>query len=341
MKKQLLFVALLAGTTCSAQSLTQANEPAIGETASLFLCDSFTVNLEGVTGSAVTWDYSAITGYFNETRDITVLDATLTAATDSFPGATKAIEVENTLTTYYSSTATERTSQGFLFNEPSFGDVYVMFKNDPETIVTYPFTTGNTLNDDFDGYVDLFYNVAIHESLTGSIDATVDGDGTLELPGTTITSVIRYKLVDTSYTTLPLLGNVELIRKQFEYYDVANSTLPVFIHTNLIIQPPGGSPLIENTIVLSSVLPAAFIGLDENEFANVQVAPNPVGDELTVYGDFSSPTKGLLVDQSGRILIQVDLQNGSKLDTSGLDSGSYIFRIENENGTTTRTVIKY
>ena len=340
MKKHLLLATILISSYCDAQSLTQANEPAIGASATMFLCDSFALNLDEVSGAGVTWDYSTIAGYFGETRTISVLDATLTAATDSFPGATKAIEVENSLTTYYSSTATERISQGFLFNEPSFGDVYIMFKNDLETIVTYPFTTGNTLNDNFDGFVNFFYNVAIHETLNGMIDASIDGDGTLELPGTTIPNVIRYRLIDTSYTSVPLLGSIELIRTQYEYYDVANSTLPVFIHTNLILQPPGGSPFIENTIVLSSVAPILQVGLNDNKMDAIKIGPNPVNNLLRIHGDLDIKTTGVLFDQSGRVLSTTDLFDGTTIEMGNLESGTYLLRIENENGTTTRTVIK-
>jgi hypothetical protein len=74
---------------------------------------------------------------------------------------------------------------------------------------------------------------------------------------------------------------------------------------------------------------------------DVRLAPNPVNDELKVYGDFNTPTKGILYDQSGRILIQIELSNGTTLNTSDLESGSYLLRIENEKGTTTRTVIKH
>ncbi|MFT6982162.1 MAG: hypothetical protein ACJAUD_000929, partial [Crocinitomicaceae bacterium] len=65
MKKILLSTFLFASVTVNAQ-MTSANEPAIGETSNMFLCDSFTVNLDAVSGVGVTWDYTSVVGYPGE-----------------------------------------------------------------------------------------------------------------------------------------------------------------------------------------------------------------------------------------------------------------------------------
>ena len=126
MKKILLFATLLSGAAFG--QMTQANEPAIGTSATMFLCDSNVTNYESMTGSGVNWDYSDINGVFGITKTIDVLDATLTAEADSFPGSTYAINVGGALISYYSSTSTQRVSQGFLYIEPSSPDpIYAMF----------------------------------------------------------------------------------------------------------------------------------------------------------------------------------------------------------------------
>lgn len=350
MGKTLLSAFILFASFSQAQSLTQGNEPSIGSSVIMYVCDSMATDHGTVTGSAVTWDYSNIGGYEQQpagsgtsvTKVISVLDATTTMATDSFPGATYAIDVQGALTSYYSSTATERISQGFLYEEPSLSDpIYAMFKNDAETVVTYPFSTGSTVDDAFDGYLSMIYNsLPIYETLSGTSQAKIDGDGTLALPGVSLSNVIRYKLVDTSYTTLPILGSVELVRTQFEYYDLASSNLPVFIHTKLAIQTPGGSPLIENTIVLSSVEPTYYLAISEKELDHVSVSPNPVSDVLTISGQLDPNTEVTVFDQSGRILNKIVLSNGNTIDFGSFESGIYMVRIENINGSTTKTVVK-
>lgn len=341
MKKILLFATLLSSSAFG--QMTQANEPAIGTSASMYLCDSLVDNYESTTGVGVTWDYSTIDGIFNTTKNVDVLDATLTAETDSFPGATYAINVGGSLTSYYSSTATERVSQGFLYFEPSFSDpVYAMFSNDLETVATYPFAVTNSVTDNFDGYFDWVYNtIPIHETLTGNSIATVDGTGTLLLPqSTTIPNVLRYKLIDTSYTTLPLLGPAQLVRTQFEYYDYATSNLPVFIHSSLAVQTPGGASLIENNIVLSSVQPTTWVGLTENEIlSNVIVSPNPATDKITVQGTESNNTNFTLVDASGRTVVSGKLAIDGVIELNGVKGGHYFLKISNEKGTTTKNVV--
>lgn len=341
MKKILLFATLLTGTAFG--QMTQANEPTIGTSATMYLCDSNVVNYEGVTGTGVNWDYSTIDGIFNTTKSIDVLDATLTAQADSFPGATYAISVGGALISYYSSTATERISQGFMYFEPSFSDpVYAMFSNDQEIVATYPFAVGNTASDNFDGYFDWVYNtLPIHEPLNGNSDATVDGSGTLLLPqSTSISNVLRYKLIDTSYTTLPLLGPAQLIRTQFEYYDYANSSLPVFIHSRLAVQTPGGASLIENNIVLSSVQPTTWVGIDEKEeLSNVLVSPNPATDIIRVSGLENMTTNYQIIDHAGRQVTKGEIPSNGIIEVAELTSGHYFLKINNENGTTTKNVV--
>lgn len=340
MKRILLAGACLISGLAAAQ-MTQANEPSIGSAVQMYLCDSNATTYAAETGTGATWDYSGILGITGQQRMISVLDATSTPVTDSFPGAVYAIEVENSLTSYYSSTATERISQGFLFQEPSFGDVFCMFQNDAETVAQYPFLVGNSYSDPFDGFIHFFYLQDIHEALTGTAHYSIDGSGTLMLPqSTNISNVIRYKLVDTSYTTVPLLNDVELIRTQYEYYDYASSNLPVFIHTDLIIQPPGGSPLIQNTIVLSSVQPTEFVGTSELIADQITLSPNPVNNVLNVTVDMGEETTLSILDQGGRTLFNTTFTNNTQIDMSGFDAGIYFVQITNSLGSATKTVVR-
>jgi hypothetical protein len=341
MKKILLFATLLSGVTYG--QMTQANEPAIGSSSLMYLCDSNFVNYSSTTGSGVTWDYSGIDGVFGITKSIDVLDATLTAQTDSFPGATYAINVGGALVSYYSSTATERISQGFLYFEPSLDPIYAMFSNNQEVVATYPFGLGSTSSDGFGGYFNWVYNtLPIHEVLTGNSEAALDGEGTLLLPqSTTINNVLRYKLIDTSYTSVPLLGSVELIRTQFEYYDFANSNLPTFIHSSLAVKAPGSSvAFIENNIVLSSVQPTTWVGLSENEtLNNVTVSPNPATDRITIQGTESEITYYALIDASGRTMKSGKLAINGDIELSEIKPGHYFLKVSNDKGTTTKNVV--
>ena len=104
---------------------------------------TFSVGVGGVTGSGVTWDYTTLGGYAGEFRDVEVVAAAATTFAADFPTSVSAIKVGTNLTSYYSSTATERSSQGFVFSEPSLGDVIAQFSANEEIVATYPFAFGN------------------------------------------------------------------------------------------------------------------------------------------------------------------------------------------------------
>lgn len=73
MKKPLLFTLLIATTAAQAQ-MTVSNEPSIGETSTMYVCDASTANLAGVNGTGVTWDYSNLTIDPADTRVVDVAD---------------------------------------------------------------------------------------------------------------------------------------------------------------------------------------------------------------------------------------------------------------------------
>lgn len=342
MKKGLLFATLLCSSISFGQSLTQANEPAIGATQVMYLCDSFATSYDAVTGAGVTWDYSTINAYAGQTRNVTMENATATTNAASFPSSVKALTVENTITTYFSSTATERVSQGFVFNEPSFGDVIATFTTDEAKVVEYPFANGNSLNDAFSGNLDFTFNgVPQTTAATGNAYAWIDGQGTLKLPNATdYTDVIRYKLIDTSNTNILLFGDLEIVRTQYEYYDIANNSLPVFAHSHIVIQQPGGgAPLADQTVVLSSIAPMTFVGLEENSTISFNAYPNPAEDQLTVTGSFETATAEI-IDQSGRIVHTEIISNGATINLSALNTGMYMLKVSNNGTSTTKSIVK-
>jgi hypothetical protein len=339
MKKQVLFIALLTTGISFGQSLTSVNEPQIGDAASMFLCDSFATNYANVTGSGVTWDYSQIAGYAGETRTLSIVDATTTQHTGVFPGATKAVVIENFLTTYWESSATERTSPGFVFSEPSFGDVISNYSTDDQLLANYPFELNDYLADTYAGTLSFSFNgLPVSPDATGVSSAKVDGTGTLKLNATTtITGVLRYVIIDTLFTSLPIVGDVELIRQQYEYYAHSVSNMPVFTHTYTALQPIGGEPITAFTVVLSLVEPSNTVSTSEVSTEIFSVYPNPVADQLKVTGNFAGETVAVMKDQSGKEVARFTaIQNGSVISTADLEAGVYFLSI----GSLTQKFIK-
>lgn len=342
MKKPLLFTFLLAASFSNAQ-MTAANEPTIGETAQLYVVDSFATNYAGTTGSGVTWDYSAIGGYNGVTQDVELLDPALNTYASDFAGATKLLSV-GTINSFFSSTASDRTSQGFYYTEASLGDVLVTYDTDPAILCTYPFAFGGaTVSDPYSGNLSLSFNgLPVNETITGTTTSEIDGEGTLLFTGgNSATNVIRYHSEDVAATTLPLVGAVDVIKSQYEYYDYANSNLPIFIHITITILPSGSTtPITETSLVLSKYDGLNNVSVNELEQFDFTIAPNPANDIVTIYGDFDANASAQLMDASGRVLQTLAIQNGQTIDLSALTSGMYLLTLNNAGQATTKTIVK-
>jgi len=344
MKKTLLFAAVSISLFGSAQTLTQADEAAIGTTNNMFLCDSFTVDYAGTIGTGITWDYSNLVGISGQTRNIGVIDATTSANSADFSTSTFAFEVENSVTSFYNSTSSSKKSQGFIFDEPTLGLVVAKFDTDDEIVITYPFAYGNTSIDSYSGSVDYSLNGnPTTSNLTGVAHATIDGVGTLNLPqSVSLANVIRYKIIDTSLMlNVPILGDIEIIRRQFEYYDLANGNLPVLTLTKMTLQSPGSSsPISEQQLVLSQYSPVLWLGLNDQSSFEFEVFPNPTKGEYAIKGEFSNDAKATVLDQSGRIVAQFSVSNGMSVDISDYENGMYFLQITDNNLSTVKTIVK-
>jgi hypothetical protein len=334
MKKKLLFASLLLAGSSFGQGLTQANEPTIGTSIDMFLCDSFATNYANITGTGVTWDYSDIAGFEGELRNLTIVDPTTTTNTADFPNATKAIIVENFLTTYWASTPTERNSPGFVFYEPTFGEVKAIFNTDPQKLANYEFGINDELNDNFAG--SLYFSLSglpQNPDATGTSFAKIDGEGTLKLnSSTTLNNVIRCITIDTLNTTVPFVGDIQLIRAQYEYYQLSTSNMPVFTHTTAKIVGTGAvDPLTEFTVVLSAVQPDHYVSISESEKLNFSIFPNPAKESLTIKGDFNNASARIL-DQTGKTVQSLDfISSGMTIELNDIEKGIYFLEL-NVNG---------
>lgn len=345
MKKHLLFTALLFSAATQAQQLDASNEPSIGTTQTMYLLDTLTDAYPTITGSGVTWDYSNIVGLNMETRVIEILDATTTSNAASFPTSTKVLSIQGAIANYFSSNGSERTSQGFVYEEPAFGTVLATFETDNETTIQYPFSNGDYFTDNFAGSLAFDFNgIAQNPTSTGHAYASIDGQGNLLLPNSTsLTDVIRYKMIDTVFTQVDFIGvmDIEFVRTQYEYYDLATTTLPVFIHTVVAIQlAGGGTPLMSQTNVVSSVAPAYNLGINTVNEAQFSVFPNPSEGLVTFKGDFAADASATIFDQTGRAVYTVaSLSNGTTIDLSSLNKGIYLVGLTNNGVESTQTVV--
>lgn len=343
MKKNLLLVAsLIIGASTYAQ-FNQTDEPAIGTGTTLYVIDSMAPSYENETGASASWDYSTYGGYGNDSRTLTVLDPTTSAYSSDFPTSTAMLDIENFLKNFTTSSATEKVSQGFVYTDADLGDIIVELDTDDALQFQYPFALGDDLTDAFDGTATFDIGGGAQSApASGELTASVDGTGTLTLAdGVSFTNVTRYKLIDSTTINVPLLGQFTLLRTQFEYYDLANSGLPVFVYTSVTFGQ-GGSPLSEFNLVLSAEDPALLLDVDENNIlVDTRVYPNPASEELNVVLPNNVEEASVTItDAVGKIVFtgKIDSVN-QKVNVSSLNEGMYFVKITSGGLTTTKSVV--
>lgn len=337
MKKSLLALTFLP--LFSFAQMTEANDPAIGSTATLYLCDSNTVLYEDVIGTGVTWDYSDLLGVQEITKNLSVSAVNPLSVDSIFVGSTKKYSIGDLLTTYYSSSATERVSQGNIFFEPSLGNVFVNWNIDNQTLNSYPYALNDELYDSIDGKI-ISANplVPIDTVANGGSYSTIDGVGTLKLQQNDYTNVIRYYITDTLNTVIfnVIFGEqpITLVREWYEYYDYSTSNLPIFVVVSIKLT----SALINNesTLVLSKDMPNDYIGIAENNIGTFDLYPNPADQVLNINteGDFNYS----VMNVNGEVL--VTNANSKTLDISSFSAGIYFVKLQNPKGVQVKKFVK-
>jgi hypothetical protein len=147
-------------------------------------------------------------------------------------------------------------------------------------------------------------------------------------------------MIDSAFTTVILLGSIEVIRTQFEYYDHSISNLPVFIHSNIKIQSVGSTnPLTEQTLVMSKDEPQNWLGISEAGNNAISLYPNPAQDNITITGIETGAADVRIIDQSGRVIRQIsEVFNGQLIDISTFEAGIYLFEITNEGNSSIQRI---
>jgi hypothetical protein len=342
MKKKLLttLMVLTAIASFGQTTFTNANEPAIGESRTLFLCDSNAVDFASTIGNGVLWNYGLTNTYAGQTRLLSIMDPSATPYYSDFPGSTTTAEIQDYISTFMSSDPNGRISQGYLIESVDLGVVKAKFSSDAENIMTYPFALNGQVTDIFAGNLSFTYNsIPQNPSCSGNSLSVYDGFGTLiQVNGISVSNISRFHIIDTTYATIPVVGNTLIIRNQFEYYDLAASNkTPIFIHSHVKIESGFPDPLVEMSVVLSSVPGTAVAGMYENKKNSILVYPNPAKGEVTI-SNLSADAVVYIVDLSGRTNTLERLTN-NQFNLSNFSNGIYVLKIETDGKILTERLI--
>ena len=215
--------------------------------------DTLASDLSSIVGDNVEWDYSSLGGYMPQKASIIVSPIFNSPFQSDFTESEKFIAIQNYTTGFQKSDSLSRTSQGYVIENTGLGDVKAIYNNDDQVLMEYPMYLNDEVVDNYLGSLSFEYNgTPQNNSCFGVSRAKVDGRGTFIFPGgITVENVLRYSVIDSTTTTVQVLGEVLLVRRQYEYYDLANDTLPIFIHAHAEVQSGFPNPLINLTQVMS------------------------------------------------------------------------------------------
>ena len=126
------------------------------------------------------------------------------------------------------------------------------------------------------------------------------------------------------------------------YTDVAAVPGINFYSVSVLPAAPCQPSRAMNMYSYSNVSPVAFTGINEYEFNQLSVGPNPANDILNFsLGNVSADVNIDIIDLTGRVLISKEFEN-INLDVvllNDLSNGSYIVRFASENTTSYRNII--
>lgn len=316
---------LFAATGLVAQpTITAGDAPAIGEQFT-YASGTYVVLPNG--GANQTWDFSGSAGSSGEA--LTVIAASNGEGAADFPGASVAL-VNSSLEEYIGISAAGFEHLGqYIAGD---GIVYT----DPELYLPIPCVYGQSWNDDFAAIWGGGAN-----SFTGNLSAVASGYGTLILPGTTLTNVLR---IDQTLTRDENSGFTYVRTSNFFYrpgtgYLVANNErLDLYFGTNLLA-----------TSEEVTYLAAAGIGMAENntDAIGLDLVPNPATDAVGLVFGAGGTMQVSVFDAQGRSVITAAMGklvpgiHRQELSVADLSTGIYTVRVSNTNGEQgTRRLVK-
>ena len=312
-----------------AQTVTAANFPIIG--------DGFVSNMvnhqdAGPAGENTTWDFSGLM-----TTDFTgtgVVDPATTSNGALFPDATVAINQGGNVE-YLQITDTEMIRIGVSNSQT------VIIYSDGEVTLKVPTSFGDSYTDEFEAEFET-YGTTFYRS--GSVTATADATGTLEMPYGTVDNVLRVKITE-SYQDSFFFSVSEIINYESEIYAWYKPGIrfPVLSFSTLTTNDP------PQTFSFGQYLESSAVSVKEIQNIDHQLSifPNPVSEQLSVRFDLENAEqiRLSLLDTYGRevkVLEQGQFAAGnhqSNAWVNDFNSGMYIVQLQSESGVQIETII--
>ncbi len=300
---------LLAAPVFAQPVITEAtNSPVAGDSFYVYDASRSIGFSAGSAGYGVTWDFSTVP--IKLIDSVTYLTCASTAHTDSFSGCQVAVRFwvpdrSDPGYDYYTADSTGFYYQGFYSPASGLGP---MVWNKPNLLYYYPLSLGSTADDTCISYTR-------HSEIITHYEC--DGYGTLKLPGTTHTNVLRLHRTNLDCPRCIYQGRETYI------------WLKPGLHHELVsanFDTSGGTlHMIRGLVYSTSELP---VGLPSQPKIANKIYPNPAKDQLNIELTTLEPCDYSVLTPTGTILDHREGLTGKiTVDISTLSPGLYYVKL--------------
>jgi hypothetical protein len=326
-----IFTLILFTNVLKSQTLTTNLFPSPGDIYEYFYTDTLGI-VPGPAGASQVWNFEDL-----NVDTVLQVDNYLSPVNTTPPvtGHTTAIGDILQGFSFFKNTAAQYEMLGF----SDSANVTVVEYSNPMTMVTFPFTFGNTSTDNF-AFTTTFQGNNVNA--TGTITTTADGSGNLLLPQAAFNNVLRVKINIVTNLTV-LVFNITQTQTIYEWYDGNNKFPLLHIENTTTTDPFGGSPTENNSIYLKAILPVGVKSIANNSDFNL--APNPAQDQVNIKLNNAkiSQTKIIITNAVGQLVYEnnnVDSQlSNLNISTSDLEKGVYFVSVIQNNQAYTKKLV--
>lgn len=331
--KKLYFAMLLSMSVLAGKAqytITAAASPVVGDTEYTWSADTAGVST-GSAGTGQTWNYTGIvispTAAVNSN---TIVAKTAAPNYTAFPSATVAQEDQGGNYSFYDYSSSAATIYG-----SSDGTVTIVYSN-PETLYTIPFSYGSTSSDTYAG---TFTTSSIPATITGTVNTTGSGTGTLNMPGgKSYTNVLKVKAALHQVISASAVGytsTTDAISYVYISSVSKNAILTVNVSTTTVASGTNTNTSYDKSVNVNRNLQLTGIQ-DYAQDMNFSMYPNPAAAEVSLHfvltqGENYEMTMYNAMGQSVRSHALGKLSPGiynETIDLSGLSKGVYYVNLK-------------
>lgn len=330
MKTKLLLVTLLFGFVANSQTISSFNsDPGTDFT----IVTPAAALDQSPTGMNATWTFNNLTA---AGTNIDTYAAPTAAQLTTYPGTTEVLSITTqggtpTVSEFF----LKENGSGTHITGVSQGDIILNYNTTNAFIGLFPLNFGANNSGAVAG---TFTYQGTSGTFTGTVTATVEAYGTLNIPDATFPDysapVTRLRIDQTlSFSIPPIFNNIgTLTQTTYYYYDNTADNIAFRYNNAHILSAFLGIDQTTETHERNTAVTLSRNTIDASSF---QLYPNPAKDFITITSEDNQVIKNVtIVDVQGRNVFTSNVEAG-RISVSNLQQGMYFMTLETETGAIT------